>query len=681
MKLPVALGALALAALVASSILAAPALAYAQSNGPGASRAEIIDANYSGPVFVDAYWVNSQTDTTKREVGPGDGVSILAMVMVNRGFSDITGVTTRLTLPSGFRPGDGGTGSTVDASYNKLVSAGDTFTVFFGIDITRQAKVAPYPAMLDVSYNKVLEVGTPRTAEMGVQFRVPGKVLMDAASPTQSLAPGSANSVEVPIYNKGSAPATGVVATLVTSSSSSSLSISNSTTGNSTSSQAGSRSSGVNVGTRVFEIGNIPAGQSASIKPTIYPNSAAGGTIQNLTVRLTYGDAYGNSKTVDLPVELTVSPVPPKTALAISAANTGSNGTGLLLSAGKIDDLNFAVTNTASDTLQNIAISVTTGNDSLDILGDSRWTIPSLAPGETKNLSAKVFAAKSLVGTPISFTVTSQYVQGGQLNTDTLKVGKYVAGLVELKLQNLSINYINNVPNLVGSILNQGNTVALYTSVEIVQDGVGLAPSDGRNPGAQGQFSQRSANITAGGEEMLRPASQTPQYLGDLNEDSPMPFSIPLRLARASQSESGAGGGAGQLAAQPSYAATVRITYTDDLGNPHTMTETRNVSFQTNAGSGTGGGGGFAGTGQFVGGGDQGFGQRGGFGLIGMILYIGVPVAAGGGMAAYLIKRRKAKRNKATKSAAVKSTDDDLDAMLDSRSAPSATEKDRHKGS
>jgi hypothetical protein len=668
MKSLVALGALALAALVASSILAAPVLAFAQSNEPGASRAEIIDANYSGPVFVDAYWVNSQTDTTKREVGPGDGVSILAMVLVNRGFSEITGVNAKLTLPGGFKPGDGGAGSTVEASYNKLINAGDTFTVFFGIDVTRQAKVALYPATLDVSYNKVLEVGTPRTAEMGVQFRVPGKVLMDAASPTQSLAPGSANSVEIPIYNKGSAPATGVVATLVTSSSSSSLSISNST------SQGGSQSSGVNVGTRVFDIGNIPAGQSASIRPTIYPNSSAGGTIQNLTVRLTYGDAYGNSKTIDLPVELTVSPVPPKTVLAISAVNSGSNGTGLLLSAGKIDDLNLAVTNTASDTLQNIAISVTTGNDSLDILGDSRWTLPSLAPGETKNLSAKVFAAKSLVGTPVSFTVTSQYVQGGQLNTDTLKVGKYVAGLVELKLQNLSINYINNVPNLVGSILNQGNTVALYTSVEILQDGAGQAAPGARSPGAQGQFSQRSANITAGGEEMLRPVYQTPQYLGDLNEDSPMPFSIPLRLARASQSESGANGGAGQPAAQTAYAATVRITYTDDLGNAHTMTETHSVSFQPNANSGTGGGGGFAGTGQFAG------GQSRGFGLISMILYIGVPVAAGGGVAAYVIKKRKAKRDKAAKSSSVKSTDDDLDAMLDSRTASAATEKDRTKG-
>ena len=680
MKSSMAFGAVALAALVASSILAAPAIAFAQTNPLAASRAEIIDANYSGPVFVDAYWVNSQTDTTKREVGPGEGVSLLAVVMVNRGFSDITSVTARLALPSGFKPGDGSAGSTVDASYNKLVSASDTFTVFFSIDVTRQAKVALYPATLDVSFNKVLEIGTPRTAEMGVQFRLPGKVLMDAASPTQSLSPGSANAVEVPIYNKGSAPATGVVATLVTSGSGNSLSISNSTTGNSTS-QEGSQSAGVNVGTRVFDIGNIPAGQSVSIKPLIYPSSAAGGTIQNLTVRLTYGDAYGSSRTIDLPVELTVSPVPPKTALSISAVKSSDNSTGLLLSAGKIDDLNFAVTNTASDTLQNIAISVTTGNESLDILGDSRWTIPSLAPGETKDISAKVFAAKSLVGTPVSFTVTSQYVQGGQLNTDTLKVGKYVAGLVELKMQNLSINYINNVPNLVGSILNQGNTVALYTSVEIVQDGSGgQAASGARVTGAQGQFSQRSANITAGSEEVLRPISQTPQYLGDLNEDSPMPFSIPLRLARAAQSESGANAGPGQEAAQTVYPATIRITYTDDLGNSHTFTETRNVSFQPTAGSGTGGAGGFAGTGQFAGGQGGGFGQRGGFGLISMILYIGVPVAAGGGIAAYVIKRRKARKSRA-KPVAAKSADDDLDAMLDNRAAATASEKDRSKGS
>src|SRR6185295_6570360 len=43
------------------------------------------------------------TTQTQREVGPGEGPAILAVVLTNTAFSDITGITGYLTLPSGFR--------------------------------------------------------------------------------------------------------------------------------------------------------------------------------------------------------------------------------------------------------------------------------------------------------------------------------------------------------------------------------------------------------------------------------------------------------------------------------------------------------------------------------------------------------------------------------------------------
>ena len=70
--------------------------------------------------FVDAYWAenipssnsNSSSSGTRtapasevqiqREVGPGEGPAILAVVLTNTAFSDITGITGYLTLPDGF---------------------------------------------------------------------------------------------------------------------------------------------------------------------------------------------------------------------------------------------------------------------------------------------------------------------------------------------------------------------------------------------------------------------------------------------------------------------------------------------------------------------------------------------------------------------------------------------------
>ena len=71
----------------------------------------ILDATYAGPVVVDSYWVDQGTSTNtditsnpvKKEIGPGEGPSVFAVVMTNRNSNfPITSVTAFLNLPSGF---------------------------------------------------------------------------------------------------------------------------------------------------------------------------------------------------------------------------------------------------------------------------------------------------------------------------------------------------------------------------------------------------------------------------------------------------------------------------------------------------------------------------------------------------------------------------------------------------
>src|SRR5574338_739676 len=53
----------------------------------------ILDATYAGPVVVDSYWVDQGTSTAtditsnpvKKEIGPGEGPSVFAIVFNNRG--------------------------------------------------------------------------------------------------------------------------------------------------------------------------------------------------------------------------------------------------------------------------------------------------------------------------------------------------------------------------------------------------------------------------------------------------------------------------------------------------------------------------------------------------------------------------------------------------------------------
>ena len=76
----------------------------------------------------------------KQEVGPGEGDSMLAIVLINRGFSDVTSIRASLDFPAGFSSNI--TPKNIDndtslASYSGLVEAGQTFTLYFPVNISK----------------------------------------------------------------------------------------------------------------------------------------------------------------------------------------------------------------------------------------------------------------------------------------------------------------------------------------------------------------------------------------------------------------------------------------------------------------------------------------------------------------------------------------------------------------
>jgi hypothetical protein len=61
------------------------------------------------------------------------------------------------------------------------------------------------------------------------------------------------------------------------------------------------------------------------------------------------------------------------------------------------------------------------------------------------------------------------------------------------------------------------------------------------------------------------PASSFPQYLGDLEENSPLPFSIPLAMNNST--------------ASGIYSVSLKVTYSDDLRNSYTVINNGTVEF------------------------------------------------------------------------------------------------------
>ena len=585
------------------------------------------------PSFLEAYWTDNSGSTSssstssnnsiKKEVGPEEGASTLAVVLVNKGRSEITALTGYLTLPSsGFRSIEGenlvNSSNISVASHDSTVKPGETFTLHFTIDVLNDAKVGAYSGLLKLVYSKVLEVGQI-SSSIAVPFRITGKVVLDAVSNTQNLNAGSPNDLRILIRNEGSADASGVIATVTDVSDGTTTSaVSNSnrndadnngstrndsdSDNNSTAStstdeaitedgqETDSEAPTISLQTTTFNVGNIPAGRSAFITPTVYPSYSSGGTIQNLDLEISYNDAYGTKTTTDKSIGIVISPNPPESVLSISPLNTIStsnlgnassvnnedNTSGqdsILLKAGKIEEVTFLVSNNGDTPLKDVVLSLDSSLDSVKILGDSRWTFNSMDASSKQELSTQVFAAEDVIAIPIEFTVDAEYISGGQSKTDTLSIGAYVDGEIKINAYDFAVNDIGGTPNLVGNLLNQGNTIALFTTVEMINTG-------------QANTSTSSSPTTTTKQLPRALVSDFPpqQYLGDLSENSPLPFSIPLNIDKGLP--------------KGTYPVSIRVTYTDNLRNTHELVLNGTVNYTPKSTDSTTESGGFLGSGE-----------------------------------------------------------------------------------
>jgi hypothetical protein len=561
------------------ALLMVPIIAYAQETP---TKEEIIETNYSGPVIHDAFWTDRTTmppegiSLEKVEVGPGDGASILAIVLVNRGLSEITSITGTLDLPSGFKAASGSREAV--ARHPEIVEPGDTFTLFFEVNVPDSARVQGYNALLTVRYNKILEVGSYRTADLIAQFRLTGKVILDAEAVNREVVPGSANEIPISISNKGSATAAGVVVTV-----------------------SGNGSGAVTIGQKRFDIGAIPVNGSAEIRPAIYVGSSAGEAPQLVNLQISYNNAYGARSSTTVPVGLVVLPRALEVDIDVAPGETST-----VVTAGKIHDYSFAVSNVSGEPLSNVFITLTASSDSIRILGDSKWTVAGMDPGYQGEFTTQVFAPTSLIGESTTFDLSLQYLSSGQTKTDSVDLGAYIDGEISIRAYDIAVNYIGGTPNIVGSLLNEGNTVALFTAIEVT--------------GAENLVSD------------LPPS----QYIGDLEENSPLPFSIPIDV----DSKTDAG----------TYPVSFKITYKDSLRAAHTLDIESEVQFAPEKPSSESA-------------------QNGG---VMSTLPIGIGAAAAAGIAAAVVlSRRKKTALKRTFQAGKQ--DDDIESVLDSH------KKDDHK--
>src|SRR5918993_481164 len=578
------------------------------SNGYG--QMEPLDDR--SPSFLEAYWTNKpitssqsqrENNSIKVEVGPGEGPSTLAVVLVNTGRSEITGITGDLTLPEGFKAirgeNDVKSENVSVASYNSIVKPGDSFPLYFTFGVLNDTKVGPYYGSMKITYSKVLETGQI-VSNITVPFRVPGKVILDVILQKQNLITNTPNYLPILLYNKGSADANGVIVTITNISGgtttignkdhkdnknviidnpilynnsetnnndnnnlgNSNYTISNTSTNTTKSiltkptSQKESYSRPLDIQATTFNVERILANNTALIIPVIYPGYSTGGTIQNLKTS----------------VGLIISPNPPESVLSIDEArnildtnNTNTNTDRitsnttekdtLMLRAGMTERAKVIVSNNGNEELKNVVFSLKSESDSVKLLGDTRWTLNSIEPFSKTELLTQIFSSEEVISKPISFTLDAEYISGGKSKKDSLSIGAYIQGQITIRTYDVSIENIGGILNLVGNLLNEGNTVALFTTIEI-----------NNNNEVSSKLTSNSSQSGDLIKQLPLQSLPSPQYLGDLTENSPLPFSIPIDIK--SNTENG------------KYMTKLKVNYKDALRTEHDLVLSETVYYQ-----------------------------------------------------------------------------------------------------
>ena len=228
--------------------------------------------------------------------------------------------------------------------------------------------------------------------------------------------------------------------------------------------------------------------------------------------------------------------------------------------------------NNGNEALKDAVISLSSPSDSVKILGSSRWTFPLFPPNADRELSVLVFASEDMINKPVTFTLDADYVLGGKARTDSINLGAYIEGQVRVTSYDVSVNEIGGVPNLGGNLLNEGNTMAFFTRVQIVNpnlsDGVSKPPSDkmlsSPSPSLEKQFSYQSQ--TDRSKAQLISDIPPSQYLGDLTENSPLPFSIPINITKNTP--------------KGAYPVSIKVSYKDNLRNAHELILNQTVNYK-----------------------------------------------------------------------------------------------------
>ncbi|MEM4274378.1 MAG: hypothetical protein QXK74_01965 [Candidatus Nitrosocaldaceae archaeon] len=403
--------------------------------------------------FVNAYFGFREGSNIKKiEVAPNDGVSTLIVVLANTGHFELAGLRGWLTLPSGFESIDKGRVAFDTFDFN--IAPADMIYLEFPIYI-KDAKIDLYNTKLYVEYFRVRDLGI-QFRNIDIQFRITGKNILDLTSNTEMLEIGD-NNIALNIMNLGDAPISAAISTL--------------------------SSDNLILSSKIFRLGTVEPNGNVTINTKVYVNPSLANTIQTLNIDIAYFDSYGEEKSKRLSREFMIAGSANSIDLRIKSDKE-------FIKVLHNEELTITISNYGYEEANNVEIIVNNQVGELSIMGERYNLIDKLEGKKTDSINVRLFANENAKGKIFELPLSISYLDSkGGLHKIERSISIYAQGTIALKLYDVGISTIGNVPNISGYLLNEGTDTALFTTIEF---------------------------------------EGSSQYIGDLDPNSPTPFAIPI---------------------------------------------------------------------------------------------------------------------------------------------------------
>ena len=479
---------------------------YAQSApehiAPGVSPFEHA---YNDIKFLDAYF---GTSSEKIEVQPGDKNVPFTVVFSNVGSEDISGIKGLLSLPVGFSPAFANANANlIEADNTQVATSGSSFFLTFFVNVDKNTNVNSYTGTVQVTYSRVRENGV-HTNYFDFDFKVPGKSVLNMKAENQFIQPASNNQITVQVSNDGTASLNNVDITLNSQSNTTSSSLQN-----------------IVIDQNHWNIGTVAAQSSSTFSFNIFvPQEVAGQTL-HIPLGVTYFDGQGNQVATSRIVDLIVGPASSTFVIRLSTPS--------YLMMGIMQNLTLGLENSSPSKISDISITLVPSSSDLKVLDDARWFINNINPLERTVLNIPVFADQSVGNQAVNFDVNIQYTKDGSTVIEKQSFATYIRPVIDVSVYGVDVLNIGGKQNIIGNILNQGNTKGQFATVTI-------EPIDNSN------------------------IKKSIQYIGDIDIDAPTPFNIPIDFSN-----------------NPTFGenkVVVIVTYKDSLLEPHTITQEDSIT-------------------------------------------------------------------------------------------------------